>query len=662
MLRYLRRANLFAVFLCTYLSVAIGAPPVIWGPNSSVQTLTQRGLLVGDQLQQSGNLVLNPSAFKGTSSVTTSNATATRSTTSPISISGVAEWNVTITSANGTVTWSSAPSAQWEGLKGQNCEARFRFRGFQTTTVFQVVAGSNVLGQLSPATISTTNAQTGSINFPCGDMTNVPQFRVTDTATLSGTNELAEIYIGAPTNMADVNVITNWRSYTSTATNFTFSTQSFQWRRIGDSIQINGYFLSTAAPTGTILVSIPGGLTIDTNKTGISDLRALGTAQLYPGVASTSYTGTVYPATTTTLAFQGPSSATWNASNPVSITNPFIVGFSVTLPISNWNAELAVTPSQAARSIARYTRGTAQSIPNTTATIVNYSTQTFDLNSEVTTGASWKFTAKNAGYYQVSAALMFDSSSSWAVGSKSGQLDLWKNGTQYSIGDRVDFLPAGTGVYAKFLLNDSIYLNAGDYIDIRVTQLTGGSLNTFADSTHNYVNIQRIDPASNSAVYVQGPVRGANTGDTIPTGYVGEVISATQGTASVGATGTYFDAVTLTLPTGIWEVSGYFTLVRNGATFSFVKQELAFITASGNSIVGGVENNNYQIFTDGGIATGFTTHAFSLLNVRVISDGTNLTVAGSQTAGTTIRFKALTHSYSVATPSYRAFIKAIRIN
>ena len=171
-----------------------------------------------------------------------------------------------------------------------------------------------------------------------------------------------------------------------------------------------------------------------------------------------------------------------------------------------------------------------------------------------------------------------------------------------------------------------------------------------------------VVPGTSSGLVSLNGLTGNTTGNAIASGYVGEVLSATVSSAtSTGATGVYFDAVTLPLIAGTWEITGYYRLIKNTAVFSFIKQELALITATGNSVTGGVDNVNYQVMTDGGLATAFTSNAFALPNVRVYCDGTNITVAGSTTSGTTLRLKALTYNYTSGQPQYTAAIKAVRI-
>jgi len=66
--------------------------------------------------------------------------------------------------------------------------------------------------------------------------------------------------------------ITDWQSYTPTITGSTTnptSTATGQYRRVGDTVEIRGKFTSSAAGSGFYTISIPTGMSMDTNK-GVS--------------------------------------------------------------------------------------------------------------------------------------------------------------------------------------------------------------------------------------------------------------------------------------------------------------------------------------------------------------------------------------------------------
>ena len=141
------------------------------------------------------NFVLNPNARTDVLNVTN----ATRSTTTPL----VATSEFTLSLTSGTnATWTLRAFDQ--GMKGQNCEARFTYRGFATaTTKAELVQNSLVVASLTLT--PSTDPRIASINFPCGDLTNLTTFRIAQTtANMTGTNEIGGIYVGLATNQANV--------------------------------------------------------------------------------------------------------------------------------------------------------------------------------------------------------------------------------------------------------------------------------------------------------------------------------------------------------------------------------------------------------------------------------------------------------------------------
>jgi hypothetical protein len=151
-----------------------------------------------------------------------------------------------------------------------------------------------------------------------------------------------------------------------------------------------------------------------------------------------------------------------------------------------------ISPNNLVKSLVRYRTGAGQSISNATFTIIDFGTKDFDTKNEVTTGASWKFTAAQTGYYRVNSAITFTSTTAWAEGEVI-ELNLYKNGSSVSCMGRTngrDF--SASSEYASAAGGDIIYLLAGDYIDFRLYQNSGGTLALLNNSAFNHVSIEQI--------------------------------------------------------------------------------------------------------------------------------------------------------------------------
>lgn len=133
---------------------------------------------------------------------------------------------------------------------------------------------------------------------------------------------------------------------------------------------------------------------------------------------------------------------------------------------------------------ARYSTNVAQTVQ--TATLVDFEDKANDTRNAVTTGASWKFTAPEAGVYAVSASLRVGSTT--ITTGQTIQAFLYKNGSQLLNG--IPVYGNGTSQSYGAYISGHVILAAGDYVDIRVTLPTSTSLNgTTAD---NWVDVTKV--------------------------------------------------------------------------------------------------------------------------------------------------------------------------
>ncbi len=139
-------------------------------------------------------------------------------------------------------------------------------------------------------------------------------------------------------------------------------------------------------------------------------------------------------------------------------------------------------------SRTRALRATAQSIDNNSATIVIYNTEVFDNLGEYD-HATGVFTAINAGYYQVNAAVV-SASAAWDAG-EVWVIGIFKNGSLYSYGD-YNTADAAITALRHSMISDIIYLAETEYIDMRVYHNQGAAVNTLASAPYNYFSVHRL--------------------------------------------------------------------------------------------------------------------------------------------------------------------------
>lgn len=138
---------------------------------------------------------------------------------------------------------------------------------------------------------------------------------------------------------------------------------------------------------------------------------------------------------------------------------------------------------------ARYSTNAGQSISNNSVTIVDYEDVTFDDHGCVTTGVAWKFTCPRSGKVKVSAKASFASNAGWAVG-ETAYLAIFKTGVEYSRGPFDS--PVTATIVVNLAVDDEISVLAGDTIDIRIFQLSGGTIALDSTAVKNTVNISYV--------------------------------------------------------------------------------------------------------------------------------------------------------------------------
>lgn len=145
-----------------------------------------------------------------------------------------------------------------------------------------------------------------------------------------------------------------------------------------------------------------------------------------------------------------------------------------------------------ATAYARYKIGGAQNVSNDSATIINYGTSVLDPDSAVTTGASWKYTVPNGkdGYYLVVASAYLTSDADWTAG-EAVQLWLYKGGAAQNILGAV--YAQATATLPFFVQGATlISLAATNYIDVRLYQNSGGTIEVNASGDYSHISIARL--------------------------------------------------------------------------------------------------------------------------------------------------------------------------
>lgn len=151
-----------------------------------------------------------------------------------------------------------------------------------------------------------------------------------------------------------------------------------------------------------------------------------------------------------------------------------------------------IAPSNIVKSIARMSKNSTQTIANTAEDIVAWTTTTFDTKREMTTGASANFTAKQTGYYRISAVVTSQGFTPTAVGTSEGDVGIFVNNVLNCYGALFDAQENTTALEVSPQVHNIVQLNAGDVVTIKFRNAYGLSVTISSAASRNYFNVEQI--------------------------------------------------------------------------------------------------------------------------------------------------------------------------
>jgi hypothetical protein len=195
--------------------------------------------------------------------------------------------------------------------------------------------------------------------------------------------------------------------------------------------------------------------------------------------------------------------------------------------------------------------------------------------------------------------------------------------------------------------------NSGSSVQIVMPDVAGFSSASVTYAVQAAANGTTL-PVSVSA----SSVLGSTSGVAPAAGVIGEVKTVAYNTSAT-ASNTTSEVTSLLLNAGIWEVTVTAVLSRNSATYTDTHTEMILSSTTGNNQTGRVIAKNTVLSATA--PTTFSTLTILLCNIRVVSDGTTLTVDGTTaTTGQTVYLKMFPGIYSGAVPNLDLWMKAVR--
>ena len=274
--------------------------------------------------------------------------------------------------------------------------------------------------------------------------------------------------------------ITDWAVYTNPTTQGlgTLASTNLRWRRIGDSMQLQGGFITGTVTADVARLGLPSGATIGGTtssrmQTGFVN-RNGGTAVQMLAIQGNTY-----------LTFGGGASSHGDVVGSSLFGSTEQLYFSTDpFPIQGWSSSVQMSDSYDGRLIAASYSSSVGTSVNGTPAVIPFATKNYDTTN------SWNgsdtYTIPSAGKYSINAMLGF-SNGSYTAGHYI-EIFVFKNSTQIG-GYTNGAIATGTAYFSAFTSVD-VDCIAGDTIQIKGRNDAVRTLDT--NVAHNYFNIKKI--------------------------------------------------------------------------------------------------------------------------------------------------------------------------
>lgn len=375
-------------------------------------------------------------------------------------------------------------------------------------------------------------------------------FHVASTNTSAWTLNLDSLEVGPQITNTGAPV-TDWASFTPTGSWTTNTTYTGQWRRVGDSMDLDVFISLSGAPTSaTLTVNIPFGASIDTTKlsAGTSQSQANGESFISASSSYIAVVPTYNTATNIRIVYASSIGALGvvTQSTPITFGTGNSIHFTARFPIVGWSSNVLLSNTTSSQVVAAsYYQSSGSNTPGANAQI-NFDTKVVDTNGAVTTGAgAWKFTAPLPGNYVVQVV---------ASSASNSNITLYKNGSSYA---RLTVVLSTVSIVTGAT---TVFLNAGDFVDVRTESSVAVVGGTAPQTTA--INISKVSGPSQIAAADTVAARYTDVSSTTLTTSPAKISFAnkTKDTNSAYNSGTY------TIPTPGWyHVSGQLLMSQTPA-------------------------------------------------------------------------------------------------
>jgi hypothetical protein len=309
--------------------------------------------------------------------------------------------------------------------------------------------------------------------------------------------------------------VTDWQAYTPTLTGFGTPTNvQFQWRRVGDNVEVRGKFTSGTSTATEARATLPSVTSADTGK--IPSIQLVGMAALSP-TAANSRTVLIEPSVgyvTFGITTAGPLT---KANATLILSSGETMSFFALVPVQGFSSSVQTSDQTDTRVVAAsYQRSTSQSITVATDTVVVYDTKRIDTHAAMNT-SNGRFYAPVSGFYRISASVFYNSFTP-AAGNPL-QLRFRKRDIAGSVIEDLykDNFTANAAVGQEIALRSAsqFFCNAGEQLEVVLWQNTSATRTTIANI--NFVEIERLSgPSAIAASESISAIYQTSAGQSIP--------------------------------------------------------------------------------------------------------------------------------------------------
>lgn len=441
-------------------------------------------------------------------------------------------------------------------------------------------------------------------------------FHVTTTNATAYTVKIDTISVSPQLTILGA-AISDFVSYTAIITNLPVSAQQTFWRRVGSNIEIAGSVTASGAATGTISISMPSGISIDTTYFANGENVSGSTRAV---ISAVQYNGTIrfVNGTPTVMRFLVNGSANdYNATVPATWANGSLLSFYGSFPVVGWSSNISLATS---RDEFAFNTGTTTTANGSDTTSFGYGPQGVNFNaiaSNVSTASVTTYRCRFVTPIQPTDVI--------AIEIQRPSDNKW--------------FPVFSDCFNFQILNSSFYgmqfvrvSNSNTDIDVSFGNAgakpyncaTYGAAN--GDPWSGYTSYKwRVRKSSSPLVnQLSGAIVGVQDNSDALAGYLGEYVdSGAITTVSSGVSTAYANITSITLGAGDWFVTGTARTELNTGT-GVTRNIFAISTNSANTTTDHVPGYN-QLETPPPTAT--VDGSCSISNYRVkVAAGTTQTI------------------------------------